>query len=125
MFHRKREIEEEKILSSLQAIQQILTTGCISLRCGMVPGTCKFGGDLPFLCGILGLSTTWMVPSLFSGGIWSDVHQEFIGMESREHLRRTHNAEANCLLYRLEEESNMNPCLTLIDHHFSLVFYTS
>ena len=47
----------------------------------MVPGTCKFGGDLPFLCGILGLSTTWIVPSPFSYGIWSDVHQEFIGWE--------------------------------------------
>ena len=41
-----------------------------------------------------------------------------MGGKGREHLRRTHNAEANCLLYRLEGESNMNPCLTLIDHHF-------
>ena len=48
-----------------------------------------------------------------------------LGGKGREHLRRTHNAEANCLLYRLERESNMNPCLTLIDHHVTLVFYTS
>ena len=58
----------------------------------MVPGTCKFGGDLPFLCGILGLSTTSMVPSPFSFGIWSDVHQEFIGRERQ----RTPEEDAQC-----------------------------
>ena len=92
MFHRKKKIEEEKILSSGQPIQQILTTRCISLRCGMVPGTCRFGGDLPVLCGILGLSTNWMVPSPFSYGIWSDVHKEFIGWERQ----RTPEEDAQC-----------------------------
>ena len=58
----------------------------------MVPGTCKFGGDLPFLCGILGLSSTWMVLSPFSYGIWSDVHQEFIGWERQ----RTPEEDAQC-----------------------------
>ena len=57
-----------------------------------MPGTCKFGGDLPFLCGILGLSTTWMVPSPFSYGIWSVVHQEFIGWERQ----RTPKEDAQC-----------------------------
>ena len=70
----------------------MLTTGCISLQCGMVPGTCKFCGDLPFLCGILRLSTTWMVPSPFSYGIWSDVHQEFIWWERQ----RTPEEDAQC-----------------------------
>ena len=45
-----------------------------------------------FLCGILGLSTTWMVPSPFSYGIWSDVHQEFIGWERQ----RTPEEDAQC-----------------------------
>ena len=58
----------------------------------MVPGTCKFGGDLSFLCGILRLSTTWMVPSPFSYGIWSDVHQEVIGWERQ----RTPEEDAQC-----------------------------
>ena len=58
----------------------------------MVPGSCEFGGELPFLCGILGLSTTWMVPSLFSYGIWSDVHQEFVGWERQ----RTPEEDAQC-----------------------------
>ena len=58
----------------------------------MVLGTCKFGGGLPFLCGILGLSTILMVPSPFSYVISSDVHQEFIRWERQ----RTPEEDAQC-----------------------------
>ena len=73
----------KNILPFLQAIQHILTTGCISLLCGTVPASFKFGGVLSFLCGLLGLSTSWMVPSQFSYGVCSAAHKEFIGLEKQ------------------------------------------
>ena len=82
----------KNILSFLQAIQRILTTGCIILRCGTVPAPCKFGGDSPFLRAMLGPSTSWMVPSPFSYGVWSKAHQEFIGSE----MQRTPQEDAQC-----------------------------
>ena len=82
----------KNIVSFLQAIQRILTTGCISLRCGTVPAWCKFGGYLPFLCGILGLDTSWMVPSPFFYSLWSEVQEEFIDFEKQ----KTPQEDAKC-----------------------------
>ena len=82
----------KNIVSFPHAIQRTLTTGCVSLRCGTVPASCKIGSDLPFLCGILGLSTTWMVPSPFSYGVWSEAHQELFGWEKQ----RTPQEDAQC-----------------------------
>ena len=81
---------------TLKKIQQIIDGGYMLLRGFWVRTVVIIGGDSPWLCHILGLSTFYEIGSIYSFATWCREKERWIGCE----WRRSTRLEAKFLKYR-------------------------
>ena len=68
----------------MQTLRQIIAAGYVDLLSGrQVPACVKLGGDYPYLKRLLGLTISWMIPSIYSQAFWDDNVREFVDWSSR------------------------------------------
>ena len=81
---------------TLKKVQQIFDRGYMLLRGFLVQTVVIIGGDSPWLCHILGLSTFYEIGSIYSFATWSREKERWVGCE----WRRSTRLEAKFLKYR-------------------------